>query len=115
MRIGHIELFVRNPAESRAFYERVLGFEVKAVQGQLVWLKLGDSEFYCARGAIRAPHNNTEMLPPALSFTRITWMRLWQRCVPADWSYVEMMGRNARLFTDPDGHWFQIVNSSDQS
>ena len=44
MMIGHLELFVRDPLASRDFYQRVLGFEVVAVQGSNVWLKLGAME-----------------------------------------------------------------------
>ena len=51
MRIGHIEPFVRDPAASREFYQRVLGFEVVAAQGTNVWLKLGDAEILLRRKA----------------------------------------------------------------
>ena len=42
MHIGHIELFVSDPAQAQQFYEETLGFEVTAVQGdgQFIWLKL---------------------------------------------------------------------------
>jgi len=44
LRIGHVEVFVRDPSVARRFYEDVLGFEVDDVQagGRIVWLRLGD-------------------------------------------------------------------------
>jgi catechol 2,3-dioxygenase-like lactoylglutathione lyase family enzyme len=40
MKIGHIELFVKDPLASKEFYESVLGFEVIAVQGSdFVWVR----------------------------------------------------------------------------
>jgi catechol 2,3-dioxygenase-like lactoylglutathione lyase family enzyme len=51
MRIGHLELFVRDPERSRSFYEQVLGFEVTAVQGRNVWLMLGDAEILLRLGS----------------------------------------------------------------
>ena len=43
MRLGHIELFVRDPMASLAFYQDVLGFDVVDVQQEtFVWLRSGD-------------------------------------------------------------------------
>src|SRR3712207_2957501 len=45
MRLGHIEMFVKNPLQSRDFYRDVLGFQVLDVQSdQYVWLRLGEQE-----------------------------------------------------------------------
>ena len=46
MRLGHTEVFVRDVAVARAFWEGVLGFDVVEVQhgGRIVWLRLGESQ-----------------------------------------------------------------------
>ena len=115
MRIGHIELFVRNPAEPRAFYERVLGFEVKAVQGQLVWLKLGDSEFLLRPGS---NPSSAQQYRDAASGIVLYTDNLDATLAALRSRGLELRGDDGEecpTFTDPDGHWFQIVNPSDQS
>ena len=51
LKLGHIELFVRDPARSRDFYRDVLGFEVVAQQGDKhIWLKSGEIEILLRPG-----------------------------------------------------------------
>jgi catechol-2,3-dioxygenase len=40
LRLGHINIFVKDPLKSRIFYEDVLGFEFKIVQkNKYVWMR----------------------------------------------------------------------------
>ena len=40
MRLGHIDIFVKDPLKSRIFYEDVLGFEFEIVQkNKYVWMR----------------------------------------------------------------------------
>src|SRR5438128_1157387 len=57
MHLGHIELFVRDPLASREFYEKVLGFDVVALQGRHVWLKLGTVEVLLRPGQAGNAHD----------------------------------------------------------
>ena len=112
MRIGHIELFVRDPHASRAFYERVLGFDVVAVQGTNIWFKLGDVEILLRRGSGAADAASYESASSAVV--------LYADDLPADLAHLESRGlrltgcdggnEKCPTFRDPDGHWFQLVN-----
>jgi len=43
VKLGHIELFVRDPIAARNFYVRVLGFKLIEVQAEkFVWVSAGD-------------------------------------------------------------------------
>ncbi len=113
MQIGHIELFVNDLAQARQFYEEVLGFEVTAVQGngQFIWLKLGDTEILLRPGQespfISAYDQATAGLVLYTNDIGQTARTLTQRGL-------KFLGRDGDddclTFTDPDGHWFQLVN-----
>lgn len=43
MEFGHVEILATDPANSRLFYEEVLGFETVAVQHErFIWMKKGN-------------------------------------------------------------------------
>ncbi len=112
MRVGHIELFVRDPLASRAFYEDVLGGDVVAVQGrQFVWIKLGDMELLLRPGVAGPP---TSTYRDAASGTV-----LYTDDLPAEAQKLRARGLSfagtdgsddCLTFTDPDGHWFMLVD-----
>ena len=112
MRLGHTELFVRDPLASRDFYERVLGFEVTAVQhgGAVIWLRLGDREILLRKGA--GPHPSPDYQHCGQAFVFFT------DDLPATMRALESRGLvftgndgpGCPTFTDPDGHWFQLVD-----
>lgn len=113
MRIGHIELFVTDPAQARQFYEEVLGFEVTAVQGdgQFIWLKLDGTEILLRPG---------QESPFVSAYDQATaGLVLYANDVPQVARDLAQRGLTFRgsdgdegclTFTDPDGHWFQLVN-----
>ena len=112
MRIGHIELFVRDPLISRVFYENVVGFELVAVQGSNVWLKLGASEVLLRPGEPATKTSNysgtgvviyTDDLESSAAAMRLRGLRF----AGTDGS------PKCLTFQDPDGHWFQLVNPND--
>src|SRR2546428_8088157 len=113
MHLGHIELFVRDPLASREFYEKVLGFEVVAVQGRHVWLKLGAVEVLLRPGsAAKAPDYGSAAAGFVLYTHDLatTASRLRERGLVFDGTD----GSDKCLtFCDPDGHWFQLVNPND--
>ena len=113
MQIGHIELFVTDPAQARQFYEDVLGFEVTAVQGngQFIWLKLGDTEVLLRPGQespfVSAYDQATAGLVLYTNDVTQTARNLTQRGLKFQGSDGD---DDCLTFTDPDGHWFQLVN-----
>ena len=115
MRIGHIELFVRNPAESRVFYEAILGFKVEAAQGQHVWLKLGDTEILLRQGKNPVEsHRYANSGAGIVLYTddlesTVTTLQSRGLVLKGD------DGDGCPTFSDPDGHWFQIVNPNNHS
>ena len=110
MKLGHIELFVRDPLQAKQFYEDVLGCAVTAVQGQqFVWLLLGETEILLRPGTPQQSAKSYEETAVALvlytdnlpqTLTRLQNHNL--TCHPMD--------GDCYTFTDPDGNWFQLVN-----
>jgi catechol 2,3-dioxygenase-like lactoylglutathione lyase family enzyme len=113
MKLGHIEIFVQDPSASLAFYRDVLGAEVVAVQdgGRFVWVKLGDVELLMRPG---------QPQPAAASYgaSRVGFV-LYTEDLPARIAQLSARGVQFRgtddpggqpVFTDPDGHWFQLVD-----
>jgi catechol 2,3-dioxygenase-like lactoylglutathione lyase family enzyme len=115
LRIGHIELFVKDPLASRRFYEEILGFEVQAVQAErFVWLKLGEAEILL-RPAKASPQAadyqhaacGIVLYTDSLEETASELRRRGLKFKGTD-------GAECCLtFTDPDGHWFQLVAPDD--
>jgi catechol 2,3-dioxygenase-like lactoylglutathione lyase family enzyme len=116
MRIGHIELFVADPMRSLAFYRDVLGFDVTEVQREsVVWLKKGDFEILLRPGNAQAPAQRyADSSQGIVLYTD-----------DLEGTLAELQSRGLALrgtdgppccptFTDPDGHWFQLVDPSEQ-
>jgi len=109
MRIGHIELFVTDPARARRFYEDVLGFTVAEEQeGGFVWLTLDGTEVLLRPGKPGAT--------PAVYANARSGLVLYTEDLAA--KIEELTARGLELhgtdgacpaFHDPDGHWFQLV------
>jgi catechol 2,3-dioxygenase-like lactoylglutathione lyase family enzyme len=119
MRIGHIELFVRNPLASRDFYALVVGFEVVAVQGTNVWLKLGDVEILLRRASGASGGGGGGGATYASAAAGIV---LYVDDLLAARAQLESRGlkfdgcdggEKCPTFRDPDGHWFQLVNPNE--
>lgn len=114
MRFGHIELFVSDVARSRAFYERVLGFEVVAVQPRTVWLRCGGVELLLRPRDASIPASDVSRYDAsAIAIV------LYTDDLPTTVATLESRGLIFRghdgadccpTFTDPDGNWFQLVD-----
>jgi len=115
MRFGHIELFVREPLESLAFYRDVLHFDVVDVQGRdAVWMALGATQILLRRGGIKSPA--PDYRSGSVGFV------LYAEDLDVEMGALVASGLqftgddgSARepTFVDPDGHWFQIVDPKD--
>src|SRR5437762_3376151 len=113
MHVGHIELFVRDPRASRAFYENVLGFELVAEQGQHVWLKLGNVEVLLRPGTGTKARDYASAASGLVLYTddlEATAAKLTARGLTFSGTDGS---EKCRTFCDPDGHWFQLVNPDD--
>jgi catechol 2,3-dioxygenase-like lactoylglutathione lyase family enzyme len=115
MRAGHIEFFVRDPMVSKGFYEEVLGFTVGDVQGDsFVWLTCGATEFLLRPGA--GPKEGSSYRDAATGIVLYT-DDLDATKARLEANGLEFSGTDGSdrclTFTDPDGHWFQLVNPAD--
>ncbi|MEZ4652112.1 MAG: VOC family protein [Candidatus Eisenbacteria bacterium] len=140
MRIGHLELFVRDLPSSRDFYERVLGFTPVADQGAFLWLRCGDLEVLLRGepgGSSPAPvesgrpesgggsvEESVEQSAGAGSRPRGYGdhgpaIVLYTEDLPNTVRVLEARGLrfagtdgspSCPTFRDPDGHWFQLVD-----
>lgn len=111
---GHIELFVREPMRSAAFYRDVLGASITAVQNDtFVWLAIGGTEILLRPGIPLSAGDD-------YGKARVAFV-LYTDNLGAMKSVLENRGLafrgidgsdNCLTCTDDDGNWFQIVNPS---
>jgi catechol 2,3-dioxygenase-like lactoylglutathione lyase family enzyme len=118
MRFGHIELFVKDPVASRYFYTDVLGFKLEDEQGppgqppRFIWLSHGRTEILLRPGQ---PQEAVEFHKATTNFVLYTndvgatALELQERGLV----FRGEDGPGCLTFTDPDGHWFQLVNPGD--
>lgn len=118
IKMGHIEVFVKDPMASKEFYCGVLGFELDTIQqDKFVWLRAGEY---------------TVLLRPVLGDHRELYTGRGEEYSAAEKGFVlytndldsaksdlESKGLvfkgtdgsdRCLTFTDPDGNWFQLVN-----
>jgi catechol 2,3-dioxygenase-like lactoylglutathione lyase family enzyme len=114
MRFGHVELFVADAVRARDFYVNVLGFELEAENGppgqaaQFIWVKQGDWLFLLRPGRpaeskeFRSSTANYVIYCDDLEAQAALWRSRGLEFRGDD-------GPGCLTFTDPDGHWFQLV------
>lgn len=110
IKLGHIELFVQDPGYSLAFYRDLLGFTVTTIQAeQFVWLQLGTHELLLRPGS----GQNKASAAGEMAMTLVLYTDALAETV----AYLTQHGVHCQsapdgcyLFTDPDGHWFQLVD-----
>lgn len=111
MRIGHIELFVRDTRASKAFYIHSLGFELVAEQpGGFVWLELGGKELLLRPGN---PSNGPKRYQEASQALVLYTDDLSKAVRALRDSGVQFDGDDGEgcpTFRDPDGHWYQLTS-----
>lgn len=110
MHIGHIELFVTDPLRSMAFYRDKLGFSVTTVQAeQFVWLQLGDQELLLRPGKTKSQSTTYDETNIGLVLYAVNFPEKMAELQAKGINFVPMSDSCA-AFTDPDGHWFQLVD-----
>jgi len=115
MQIGHLELFVRDVAASRDFYRDVLGFTVTVAQGpELVWLAMGGFEILLRGGPGAEAAGRYEDAPFGIVLYTDDLAETRQRLIERGLLFRGTVDTEKCLvFTDPDGHWFQLVDPED--
>ena len=112
MKIGHIEIFVKDPLRSKDFYEKILGFELIEVQAdKFVWLKLGENLFLLRPGKneLKAKEYKDSNSGFVLYTGDIEMSR--NELISRGLEFKGTDGSDECLtFTDPDGNWFQLVD-----
>lgn len=112
MKLGHIEVFVKDPLKAKDFYVDVLGFEVEEIQQErFVWLRMGE------RGILLRPGKNKSKTDKyqdtGLAFVLFT-DDLDKTADKLKSKGLEFKGSDGSdrclTFTDNDGNWFQLVN-----
>jgi len=115
MKLGHIELFVRDVDAARTFYIDVLGLDLIEVQpGGFVWVAAGDVSI------LLRPIRAGESHPAASAYAEaacglVLYTDDLNRTAAQLRSRGLVFGGNdgspkCLTFADPDGHWFQLVN-----
>lgn len=117
MKWGHLEIFVSDSEQAKAFYRDVLGFVLLQEQpGGFVWMRCGESEVLLRPG--RSPRAAAGKVYQDAS----TAIVLYTGDLVANKAELESRGLTFRgtdgserclTFTDPDGNWFQLVDPGD--
>jgi len=117
MELGHIEIFVKNPLESKKFYTDLLGFELVDVQDdKFVWLKSGDSLILLRPGNYSSGLESSEYNKSKSGLVIYTdnLERTSEKLKSKGLEFKGTDGNDKCLtFTDHDGNWFQLVNPED--
>ena len=105
--LGHIELPVRDPLASLAYYVDTWGFELVANQGdRFIWVKKGSIELLLRPGSPFPGPSHKD----SINFV------LYSDDVVRDVAAATARGvsftkrANCHHFRDPDGYWWQLVD-----
>lgn len=116
MRLGHVELFVRDLGAARVFYRDVLGLEdVTPDVEHVAWMKAGAMELLLRPGRPAQAPAVYDQATSGLVFycedLEATAGALRERGLV----FRGMDGSSKCLtFQDPDGHWYQLVDPQEQ-
>lgn len=110
IRLGHVELFVHNPAASRDFYESLLGADRIAEQGDFLWIGWGGLEILLRPGAPTAAPNYRAS-SQTLVFYASDLAALNTSLVEKGIAVGHGDEDDCLTFQDPDGHWIQAVEA----
>ena len=107
MKLGHVELPVRDPLRALAFYRDVLGFQLEVNQvDRFIWMTSGDVTLLLRPGAEEDP-------PGDLARANLV---LYSDDLTADVERVRASGvelserSNCFHFRDTEGNWLQLVD-----
>lgn len=110
---GHIELFVTDVRKSYNFYREILGCTLVSDQDSVVWLMFGSIEILLRPGKPPVSERYSSAAFGLVLYTD----NLSESKKLLENKGVVFKGTDGSdkclTFTDPDGHWFQLVNPND--
>ena len=113
LRLGHFEIFVADPVGSLPFYRDVLGFELVEVQGErYVWLTSGSSTVMLRPGANAGAADTYQNAPIAMVLYTDELAAATARLDEHGVTIRGNDGPGCLTFSDPDGHWIQLVENA---
>lgn len=112
MKLGHIEIFVKDPLRAKDFYEKILGFELVEVQNEkFVWMKLGENLILLRPGKNDLKANEYRNSNTGFVLYTADLKKTKDELNERGLEFKGTDGSDECLtFTDPDGNWFQLVN-----
>lgn len=115
VRVGHIELFVTDVANSLTFYRDVIGFTAAADQSPgLAWLEKSGLEILLRSGGQAAQIMHYQDAPAGIVLYTEDLQAAARQLISLGLTFRGTVDTEKCLtFTDPDGHWFQLVNPDD--
>jgi catechol 2,3-dioxygenase-like lactoylglutathione lyase family enzyme len=115
MKLGHIELFVKDVLVARDFYVSVLGFRLIEIQAdQFVWIEAGPISVLLRPGTGEQIRSSYADASSGLVLYTDDLERTAAELTARGLVFRGDDGSPKCLtFTDPDGHWFQLVNPRD--
>jgi len=112
-KLGHLEIFVKEPLKAKDFYINMLGFELVEIQGEkFVWLKMGDSLILLRPGnsAIKSDtYQKTNIAMVIYTDDLEKTLNEYKSCG----LLIKGDDTGCPVFTDSDGNWFQLVNRNE--
>ena len=113
LKLGHLEIFVKDPLKSKEFYIDVLGFEHVETQGnKAVWLKMGDGLILLRPGSNSHPSNTYQSANIAMVIYCDDAVKTLQTYKDRG-LVIKGDDTGCPVFTDPEGNWFQLVNPAE--
>ncbi|MDQ3021460.1 MAG: VOC family protein [Bacteroidota bacterium] len=112
MKFGHIEIFVKEPLNSKEFYEKILGFELIEFQHEkFVWLKLGENQILLRPGGNNYQSSEYKDSNSGIVLYTENLEKTKDELISRGLVFKDTDGSDTCLtFTDPDGNWFQLVD-----
>jgi catechol 2,3-dioxygenase-like lactoylglutathione lyase family enzyme len=112
MKLGHVELFVRDPLRAKDFYINTLGFDHVTTQGEnFVWLAYNGQEFLLRPGEPPRAVDAYQRANIAFVFYADDFEHDKHTLESRGLVFKGTDGSDACLtFTDSDGNWFQFTD-----
>lgn len=115
-RLGHIEIFVKEPLKSKDFYINVLDFKLEEIQhDKFVWLRQRESVILLRPGK---NHFKADTYQKTNIAFVIYTDDIEKTLIDLHEKGVEIKGNDGEgchTFTDPDGNWIQLVDPSSRA
>jgi catechol 2,3-dioxygenase-like lactoylglutathione lyase family enzyme len=110
LKLGHFEIFVREPVKTGEFYQQILGFELDEIQaGKYVWLNKNNVTVLLRPGN---PKNESKAYQQT-SIAMVMYSEDAEQAVrELKEKGVEFKGDDGPgcyTFCDPEGNWIQLV------